>query len=421
MAYIPSPHKPDPSSCQTFRAGRPAKARRADFDLLNVISCFAVFLAHVLLIFGPYPLYHLKNSTFSVPVGIVYEFVRDTMMALFFLLAGWSSMASIRSAGAGNFIRKRCRRLLVPFFAGIYLLCPAIKYIELLGGTSFKINGPELLGPIPMSFVEFLPKYYARFNWVTWSHLWFLVYLMFYCLVFLPVLVRLAREDSETGILHLPGWLAYVPFVPLGLLLACFKGWWPFYPSLWKDWVNLGYFGLFFLIGAVMETCPAFERCVRRNWAPLGLIGLAGFAGVVWNVETDLGRFLVAVAAWGCACGFMGLAARFHPVENKLVKYLREASLPIYLLHHTVVLVLGWYVVHLDAGIAVKIAILLPLSVLITFSVYEGLIRRLPVLRFLFGMHPLRTGRRPASKQGTHQREIDKRVSTQPTPSSMSF
>jgi hypothetical protein len=85
------------------------------------------------------------------------------------------------------------------------------------------------------------------------------------------------------------------------------------------------------------------------------------------------------------------------------------------------VLVLGWYVVHLDAGIAVKIAILLPLSVLITFSVYEGLIRRLPVLRFLFGMHPLRTGRRPASKQGTHQREIDKRVSTQPTPSSMSF
>jgi glucans biosynthesis protein C len=405
MAYI-WPDKAGSSPCPAFQDPLPAGARRDDFDLLNVMSCFAVFLAHVLLIFGPYPLYHLKNSTLSQPVGIAYEFIRDTLMALFFLLAGWSSMASVRSSGVGKFLRKRCLRLLVPFFAGMFLLCPAIKYIEQLAGRNLKMSGMRLIEPIHLSFLQFLPKYYLRLNLITWSHLWFLIYLVLYCLVFLPVLVRLAREDWKTGISRLPGWLAYVPFVPLGLLLVWFEGWWPFYPGLLDDWVNFGYFGLFFLIGAIMETCPAFERCVRRNWVPLGLIGLAGFVGVVLNVETNLGRFSVAVAAWGCTCGFMGLASRFHPVENKLVKHLREASMPIYVLHHTVVLVLGWYVVHLDAGIGVKIAILLPLSILITFSVYEGLVRRLPILRFLCGMPQLRTDRGPAAKQLADRRKL---------------
>lgn len=398
MSSIASPGKAGSSPGPTYQPPQAVNARRYDFDLLYVIGCLGVFFAHVLLIFGPYPLYHLKNSTLSQPVGIAYEFIRAVFMTLFFLLAGWSSMASVRSAGPRIFLKKRCLRLLVPFFAGIFLLCPPIKYIELLTGRELTMKGMRLVEPIHLSFLQFLPQYYLRIKLMTWSHLWFLVYLLVYCLVFLPAMVILARTDWHTRISRLPGWLAYVPFVPLGLLLAGLEGWWPFYPRLWGDWVNVSYFGLFFLLGAVMQTCPAFELCVRRNWVRLGLIGLAGFVGVALNVETNLGRFLVAIAAWGCTCAFMGLAWRLHPAENKVIAYLRDASMPVYLLHHPAVLVLGWYVVHLDMGVGAKIAVLLPLTVLTTFAVYEGLVRRLPFLRFLFGMPPLRTGRRAAAK-----------------------
>jgi hypothetical protein len=101
---------------------------------------------------------------------------------------------------------------------------------------------------------------------------------MVYCLIFLPVLVKLAGLDWQTRNLTLPGALAYLPVLPLTLLLISVQGWWPFYPNLWKDLGNFSYFG-FYLIGAVMATCPAYERCVHRNWLPLSLCGAVGFEG----------------------------------------------------------------------------------------------------------------------------------------------
>jgi glucan biosynthesis protein C len=366
--------------------------RRVDIDVLHVLICVSVFIAHVLLIFSPHPYYHLKNAAPSQSVGVLYEFIRTCSMTLFFLLAGRSSLTSLRSRGAGRFLRERCLRLLVPLVAGMLFLCPVIKYVELLNGRDLRPSGMLLVAPTHLSFMQFLPKFYLHLNQTTWSHLWFLAYLLVYCLIFVPVLVKLARLDWQTSIPLLPEALAYLPVLPLALLLVSVQGWWPFYPNLWKDLGNFSYFGLYFLIGAVMATCPAFERCVHRNWLPLGLCGAAGFAGLVCNVETSIGRLFVAVAAWGCTGAILGLAARFQPAENMAIRYLRDATLPFYMLHHVAVLVIGWYVLQLNVGPALKIAVLLPAAVLGTMLIYEGLVRRQPVLRFLFGMRPLSAG-----------------------------
>ncbi len=83
------------------------------------------------------------------------------------------------------------------------------------------------------------------------------------------------------------------------------------------------------------------------------------------------------------------------------MKYIREATLPVYILHHAVVLGIGWYVIHLEIGIGLKIAILLPLSVIITMTIYEGLIRRMRIPRLLMGMPPLPPVRHPAEQVNT--------------------
>jgi glucans biosynthesis protein C len=363
--------------------------RRVDIDFLHIMICVAVFMAHVLLIFSPQPLYHLKNVALSQSAGVVYELIRTCSMTLFFLLAGRSSLLSLRSRGAGRFLRERCLRLLVPLVAGMLLLCPVIKYVELLNGRDLRPSGMLLVEPTHMSFLQFLPTFYLHLNQTTWSHLWFLAYLILYCLISLPVLVKLAQVDWDSRIAHLPHWLAYLPIVPLALLLVGVQGWWPFYPNLWRDWGNFSYFGLYFLTGAMMAAWPAFESCVHQNWLPLGMCGVAGFVGLVCNEATTLGRLFVAVAAWGCTGTILGLATRFHPKASQTIRYLREATLPFYMLHHAVVLVAGWYVIHLQCSIALKIAVLLPLAMLGTLWIYEILVRRQPILRFLFGMRPL--------------------------------
>ena len=71
------------------------------------------------------------------------------------------------------------------------------------------------------------------------------------------------------------------------------------------------------------------------------------------------------------------------------MKYLREATLPLYILHHVLVVVFGWYIVQLPLGILAKFCFLTTLTLMTTIAIYHFLLRRLSVLRFLFGMRPL--------------------------------
>src|SRR5262249_62175804 len=113
-------------------------------------------------------------------------------MPLFFLLAGWSVVASLRARGRAGFVRERIFKLWIPLVMGCVLLCPPIKYIELASGLDMNATGlrvsderqdgfHQLIGSaLPVatsfheSFFEFLPTFFTRIERFTWSHLWFL-------------------------------------------------------------------------------------------------------------------------------------------------------------------------------------------------------------------------------------------------------
>lgn len=61
---------------------------------------------------------------------------------------------------------------------------------------------------------------------------------------------------------------------------------------------------------------------------------------------------------------------------------------------------LAYAVVQLNTGVAVKFTVILLGSLVASVLVYEAVVRRLPVARFLFGMKPLR---RTAARQATPQ------------------
>jgi hypothetical protein len=65
-----------------------------------------------------------------------------------------------------------------------------------------------------------------------------------------------------------------------------------------------------------------------------------------------------------------------------------EAALPFYILHQTVIIAAGYYVVQWNAGIAVKFAAIASAGFAGSLLIYEVLIRRVGALRFLFGMKP---------------------------------
>jgi glucan biosynthesis protein C len=63
--------------------------------------------------------------------------------------------------------------------------------------------------------------------------------------------------------------------------------------------------------------------------------------------------------------------------------------LPFYILHQTVLLCVGYFVVQWDIPAVLKWAIIVVVSFPIIMLLYEFLVRRFDLMRFLFGMKPL--------------------------------
>jgi hypothetical protein len=58
------------------------------------------------------------------------------------------------------------------------------------------------------------------------------------------------------------------------------------------------------------------------------------------------------------------------------------------MLHQTVIVIIGFFVVQWAAGVPVKYVLILVASMVVTAALYELLVKRFNVTRFLFGMRP---------------------------------
>jgi hypothetical protein len=72
--------------------------------------------------------------------------------------------------------------------------------------------------------------------------------------------------------------------------------------------------------------------------------------------------------------------------RNALLAYASEAVLPFYILHQTVIVVTGFYIVQWDCDPALKYLSIAAVSFCLIMALYDLLIKRINPLRFLFGM-----------------------------------
>jgi uncharacterized protein (DUF2147 family) len=330
-------------------------------------------------------------------------------MPLFFLLAGWSACASLRTRGTSGFARERLQRLAIPLVAGSVLLGPVIKYVELRSGLDlnyaalragaglqdgFKTvipGGLPLAAPFDEPFLTFLPTFFTRLDRFTWAHLWFVAYLFALTMLFLPALGWLARKRDRFG--SLGSLVLYSPLLPLAAIQLTMRSRWPGIYNLYNDWANVAYYSVFLLGGFLLACHPALERLVGREWRRSLGIGIGASAALllgVLGVVSSPAVLLVAtaVAGWCFVLAAMGIGQRFFTATGPVLAYLSESAFPVYVLHQVAIVLPGYFIVQLPIGIAAKFVLLLVTSVGSTLAVYQWLVRPFSVPRFLLGMRP---------------------------------
>jgi glucan biosynthesis protein C len=68
-----------------------------------------------------------------------------------------------------------------------------------------------------------------------------------------------------------------------------------------------------------------------------------------------------------------------------VLKYASSANMPVYILHQTVIIMLGYFIIQLDMPVGAKYAEIVFATFCISLALYE-VIKRTAVTRFLFGM-----------------------------------
>jgi glucan biosynthesis protein C len=368
-------------------------------------------LFHVGMVFNPAPFFHVRNDESSLLFLIVCGFIGLWHMPLLFLLAGWSAASSLRSRGIGPFLRERGRKLAVPLVAGCILFMPVIKYLELRSGQDLNHRGLFVTAavqesmrsvlpvdlpraqPFDESFLTFLPTFFTDLDRFTWSHLWFLAYLLTLTLVLLPVLAPLARRRIGNA-RPSPLWI-YLPILPLVLVQLTLRERFPGPYNLYRDWASMTFYATFLLSGFALAVAPGLEDRLRGEWRRALLLGLAAtgvLLGAVLRVFESTPAVLIgsAVAAWCLVVALLGFARERVARSGSRLRYLADSAFPVYVLHQPVVVVLAAGVVLLPLGIAAKFALLLAGSVIATLAFYQFAVRPFRATRLLLGMQPLR-------------------------------
>jgi glucan biosynthesis protein C len=367
--------------------------RRHDIDWLRVLAVLLLFPFHTARIFNIGEDFYVKNEQLSSALSYLVIYFSPWHMPLFFVLAGAATYFALQFRSGGQYVGERFKRLLVPFIFGVLVLVPPQSYLGLRSHSDYAASYWQWLP----RFFQVLPKgdedYFLGTH--TWGQLWFIIHLFVYSLVALPLLLYFNRESGRRVIDRLaafctrPGAIFLFSVV---ILLASND------PEV-AGGQPLTYL-TFFILGFILMADARFGEAVDRHRVAALLLGpvpllalpvfyLAGWYELVpaWAAKA-VEVYFESFGSWFSLIAILAYGKRFLNFTNGFLKYAAEASYPYYILHQTAIVVIGFYVVQWNASVLVKFVTILVASLVATAVLYDLLVRRTNVTRFLFGMRP---------------------------------
>jgi glucans biosynthesis protein C len=365
-------------------------------DWLRVLTILGIFGLHHCTRFFDTDDWFIKNATTYLPVQVWLEFCTSWGMPLILIISGASAFLALDKYRPGKYLGGLVLRLFVPLIVGIFT--HVALHIYLWNLHTGRFSG---------SFFAFYPHYFegmygfgGNFAWMG-SHLWYLELLFILSLLCLPLFIWFKRTSMGMRVMQGMGDLLANPAtilllaLPAILLILNLDEAGPGNTSL-GGW-SLFIYPLFYIGGFVILSNEHLQKhIVRMRWMHL-ILGLV-FTGAylfaefqtvlpaLFPVADPLAKVLDCFVVWSWLLVVMGFGMVHLNVNTPFLKYANEAALPFYILHQTVVVALGYFVVQWAIPDLLKYAIILAGSFFGIMSSYEFGVRRINPMRFLFGM-----------------------------------
>jgi len=331
---------------------------------------------------------------------IFLAFIHLLIMPLFFLIGGASMRYAIEVKNNHEFLRERFIRLMIPFMTGALAIVPLHYFLlDLLNSQTALSFGDYYLLHFKKLSYTFDPAVFG----VIGQQLWFLSFLFIYSLITLRFVRYLENDQGKTSVSMLAtlcekkgAILLFV--VPITLVQAALRVKFPAY----RDWADFFYWFIFFLYGYILMSDKRFMQAVAKHGLLALFIGCSSFAGiviyslngnlVVWffqpKYSTSYLLFLVlsVLNTWCWTVFFLSVGLRFLNFTNTFLRYSNELLLPFYILHLTIISLIGSLIINWNATKINKFIFVSTTAFTATALITIFVVSRNNVLRFLLGM-----------------------------------
>ncbi|MDR0884386.1 MAG: acyltransferase family protein [Oscillospiraceae bacterium] len=301
-------------------------------------------------------------------------------MPLLLIIAGMSTVFSLKKRTLGVYLRERAQKLLLPFVATYVCVIPLSMYC--LARTRGYTDG---FGHFLFS-LSTLWGYIQNFPLL---HLWFLAALII-CSVTIAPLYKLYEQkvllpkQSERKPLPYPALflLFLLPLLASGRL------------QIFESFLSVGESLVWFSLGLFVLSNPAtLARMEKHRWILLGVAVVAAVLSysslyAMLDFPPPFDRLFTFLHEWTAVLALLALGKRFWNGRGKWSGYLQDSSFAFYLFHFLFVFVAGLLSVRLiPDNIWLSCLLTIALAYPLTFLFYE-IVRRIPGLRFLFAIKP---------------------------------
>jgi len=342
--------------------------RRYDIDWLRVVAIGLLLIYHIAIIFQPWAMFigFIRSDESIENLWTPMTMLNIWRIPLLFYVSGMGLFFAMKKRNYKQLFLERSKRILLPFVFGFLAITPLHMFI----------------------FQKYykMPLSYYPHN----GHLWFLGNIFVYVVLLSPLFFYLKKHDNGKFKKAISKIMTYaIGPLSISVFFILEIGFvkpqlFELYAQTWHGFFN-GFLAFFFGFIFVYSGNVFWQTVSKWKWLYIG------FATVLYTIrftgfESISTMYITAIESNCWIFGVFGLGYHYLNKPSTLLSYLSKAAYPIYIIHMFVLFIGAWLFLLLNIHPLLKFIGITLFTFVVCFLIYEFILRRLHILRPLFGL-----------------------------------
>ncbi len=342
--------------------------RRYDIDWLRVIAIGLLLIYHIAIIFQPWALFlaFIKSDELLEGLWKPMTLLNVWRIPFLFYVSGMGVYFAIQRRNWKDLLLERTQRILLPFLFGMIAI-------------------------VPLHFLIFqkyygLPLAYAAHA----GHLWFLGNIFAYVLILISLFFYLKKTAGSSFQTGLEKFMSN-PIGPISIsslfvleTILIKPQVFEMYAMTWHGFF-LGLLAFFFGFLFVYSGKTFWQTMLKWRWFYLALA--LSFYLIRWRVYDLMAPgYLMAIESNCWIFAIFGFGYKYLNKPSRALTYLSQAAYPVYIIHMFVLYAGAALILPLTIPVFVKFLLIVVVTGIGCFVIYELVIKRIELLRPLFGL-----------------------------------